>query len=96
MRKKGVNKVVQSTEEVNDKFKALEKAHQDLQAAHQRALAFGEMMSQLCQGNLGTKATTLEEWEPPRQRSWIPTQLISVRVLSPECKRRLQVAKGKR
>jgi hypothetical protein len=62
VRKKGVNKVVQSTEEVNDKFKALEKAHQDLQGAHQRALAFGEMMSQLCQGNLGTKGT-LEEWE---------------------------------
>ena len=63
MRKKGVNKVVQSTKEVKDKFKALEKAHQDLQAAHQGGLAFGEMMSQLCQGNLGTKATTLEEWE---------------------------------
>ena len=63
MRKNGVNKVVQSTEEVNDKFKALEKAHQDLQGAHQRALAFGEMMSQLCQGNLGTKGAMLEEWE---------------------------------
>ena len=66
MGKKGVKKVVQSTEEeVNDKFKALEKAHQDLQAAHQRALAFGEMMSQLCQGNLGTQAweTKLNEWE---------------------------------
>ena len=66
MGKKGVKKVVQSTEEeVNDKFKALEKAHQDLQAAHQRALAFGEMMSQLCQGNLGTKdlEAKLDEWE---------------------------------
>ena len=31
MRKKGVNKVVQSTEEVNDKFKALGKAHQKSQ-----------------------------------------------------------------
>ena len=61
-----MDKAVQTTEEMTDKYKALEKAHSDLQTAHQRSIAFGEMMqSHLRQSNLDTKAlkTKLDEWE---------------------------------
>ena len=61
-----IDKAAPITDEMADKYKALEKDHLELQAAYQRSRAFGEMMqSQLRQSNLGTKAleTRLKEWE---------------------------------